>query len=73
MFRVNPHVLTFDDVALTFKSITMSKCRGDARKKKIKLNTKNSNMNPKRPDQIRSTMASVGTEPGRVTRDVTSV
>ena len=65
MFRVNPHVLTF-------KSITMSKCRGDARKK-IKRNTKNSNMNPKKPDQIRSTMASVGTEPGRVTRDVTSV
>ena len=30
-------------------------------------------MNPKKPDQIRSTMASVGTEPGRVTRDVTSV
>ena len=72
MFRVNPNVLTFDDVALTFKSITMSKCRGDARKK-IKRNTKNSNMNPKKPDQIRSTMASVGTEPGRVTRDVTSV
>ena len=65
MFRVNPHVLKF-------KSITMSKCRGDARKK-IKRNTKNSNMNPKKPDQIRSTMASVGTEPGRVTRDVTSV
>ena len=72
MFRVNPNVLTFDDVALTFKSITMSKCRGDARKK-IKRNTKNSNMNPKKPDQIRSTMVSVGTEPGRVTRDVTSV
>ena len=30
-------------------------------------------MNPKKPDQIRSMIASVGTEPGRVNRDVTSV
>ena len=30
-------------------------------------------MNPKKPDQIRLTMASVGTKPRRVTRDVTSV
>lgn len=54
---------TFDDIGLMFKSITMSKFRGEAK----------STMNPEKPDQIRSTMASVRTDPERVTRDVRSV
>ena len=39
----------------------------------IELNPTKPKMNPKKPDQIRSTMASVGAEPGRVTRDFMSV
>lgn len=54
---------TFDDIGLMFKSITMSKFRGEAK----------STMNPEKSDQIRSTMASVRTEPERVIRDVRSV
>ena len=38
----------------------------------IELNPTKPKMNPKKPDQIRSMMASVGAEPGRVTRDFMS-
>ena len=39
----------------------------------IELNPTKPKMNPKKPDQIRSMMASVGAEPERVTRDFMSV
>ena len=39
----------------------------------IELNPTKPKMNLKKPDQIRSMMASVGAEPGRVTRDFMSV
>ena len=66
--------LSFIDIALTFKSIKMSKCGGEALTKKLtKPEKKKKKKNPKKPDQIRSTMASVGTKPRRVTRDVKSV
>ena len=64
--------LSFNDVALTFKSIKMSKCRGEVLTKKLTKLEKKKKMNQKKPDQIRSTMASVGTELRRVTRDVKS-
>ena len=67
--------LSFVDIALTFKSIKMSKCGGEALTKKLTKpeKRKKKKKNPKKPDQIRSMMDSVGTKPRRVTRDVKSV
>ena len=68
--------LSFVDIALTFKSIKMSKCGGEALTKKLtkpEKKKKKKKKKPKKPDQIGSTMASVGTKPRRVTRDVKSV
>lgn len=48
-FRVNAHVRTFAEVALTLKSMT--KCRVEALTKSRKTN-----MNLKKPDQIRVRM-----------------
>ena len=42
-------------------------------RKMTKPEKRKKNMNPMKPDQIRSTMASVRTEPRRVAKDVTSV
>ena len=51
---------------ITFKSITMPKCRDETRRN-IELNPTKPKMNPKKFDQIRSMLASVRAEPGRDT------
>ena len=58
----------FDDEAVTFKSTDKSKFRGETLNKHRSRPDTKPKMNPKKPNQIRSTMARVGAGPDHKSR-----